>query len=231
MRKSPWQAPRTMSGEPTAPPPSSGPHPLTALREARWRGEGYADITRLREMSAKHERKAAQLQAKIARIHTRIEKLRHSATLIREKAQKVLERIPEFEQEMTQHERNIQAAIGPQRHQTVGSDVTGLHYRVRRLQQKIVDLQHKARKLEHNAAVKTQKTATLKVRADRLAEEAHLEQQEAENFRKRADRLQLTTEGEAAQATTASSPSETPGLPSPSPPRGRGDETRGAGHP
>jgi chromosome segregation ATPase len=190
---------------------------VRAAREARWRGEGYADITKLRELSAKHERQAAAFEARIARVQTKIEKLRHTSTVLREKAQKVLARIPEYEQEMVQHERNIKAAIANQQGRTIGSDVTGQHYRIRQLQQKIVDLQHRARKLEHRAAVKTQQTAALKVRADRYVEQMRVAQQEAENFRKRADRLQLATEGELAAVDSPAAPPDGYALAPPAP--------------
>ncbi len=207
-----------MQGDQPGPPPPSSAAP--APHETRWLGEGYADITKLRELSARHERRAAKIQSRIARLHTKIEKLRHGATILREKAGKVLSRVPEYEQEMAQHERDIQAAIGhqPASTQTIGSDITALHYRIRQLQQKIVDLQHRARRIEHRAAIKTQQSAVLKVKADRLNEQVQAEQREAQNYRKRADRLQLTTEGDAAPAAAP------PAGPPPGPPVLDGDD-------
>jgi peptidoglycan hydrolase CwlO-like protein len=187
---------------------------LQSLRESRWLGQGYADITKLREIAAKYDRASARFQARAARLHTRIEKLRHVSTVLREKAQRALAEIPEIEQEMAQHERDIKTATDRTGGVVVGSDVTGLHYRIRKLQQKIVDLQHKARTLEHRAAVKTQKTAELKIKADQLLERSRLEQLEAESYRQRADRLQMATESEV-QARLHAPPSGSAGEGSP----------------
>ncbi|HEV2165543.1 MAG TPA: hypothetical protein VGS23_00980 [Thermoplasmata archaeon] len=182
---------------PSGPPAPGAPSP-TMHRESRWLGQGYADITKLREVAAKHDRLATRAQTRAARIQTRIERLRHGATVLREKGQHVLEKVPELQQEIAQLERDIQTgsqrvgAIG------IGSDVTSLQVRLRKLQQKIVNLQHKSRTLEHRAAQRTQKSAELKVKVDRLLELSRLEEQEAASFRQRADRLQLATEGEVA---------------------------------
>jgi len=195
-----------------APPPATSSSPSVHLTgTSRWLGEGYADITKLRELAAKHERLAAKIQARVARLHTKIEKLRHNATLLREKSEKVLSRIPEYQQEMVQHERTIQTTTSQQTTHTVGSDITGLHYRIRQLQQKVVDVQHRARRIEHRAAVKTQQSAVLKVKADRLLEQVRAAQIEAQNYQKRADRLQMATESEAAQIAAATSPPPPPG--------------------
>jgi hypothetical protein len=83
--------------------------------------------------------------------------------------------------------------------------VTSLHYRVRKLQQKIVDLQHKARTYDHRAAMRTQKTAELKIKSDRYLEQSKLEEAEAVAYRQRADRLQAATEGEVAARLGTSS--------------------------
>src|SRR5208282_6329460 len=120
------------------------------------------------------------------------------ATLLREKAQKVLAEIPEIDQHRVQHERDIAAATGGKVGVAVTSDVTSLHYRVRKLQQKVVDKQQKARHLELRAAMKTQKTAELKVKVDRYVETSRLEEQEAVAFKQRADRLQMISEHEVA---------------------------------
>lgn len=194
------------------PPPASAPTPSVHLTGSTrfLGGEGFADITKLRELAAKYERLAAKIQAKMARLHTKIEKLRHQATLLREKAETVLERIPEYQQEMAQHERTIQASTSQQTTHTVGSDITGLHYRIRQLQQKIVDVQHRARRIEHRAAVKTQASAVLKVKADRLVEQIRAAQTEAQNYLRRADRLQMTTEAEAAQYAAVPPPPPPP---------------------
>jgi chromosome segregation ATPase len=206
------------------PPPATSPTPSVHLTgTSRWLGgEGYADITKLRELAAKNERLAAKIQAKVARLHTKIEKLRHQSTLLREKAETVLQKIPEYQQEMAQHERTIQTTTSQQTHHTVGSDITGLHYRIRQLQQKIVDVQHKARRIEHRAAVKTQQSAVLKVRADRLNDQVRAAQIEAQNYQKRADRLQLATESDAAQYAAVAPPP-----PPPAPPPSDASETPG----
>ncbi len=199
-------------------PPSAPATPLAA-RQSRWIGQQYADITKLRELAARHDRAAARAQQRVARLNTRIEKLRHQATLLREKSQRVLAEIPEIEQEIKQHERDIEAATNRPGGTAIGSDVTNLHYRVRKMQQKVVDRQQKARALELRAATKTQKTAELKVKVDRYHEVARLAEQEAAAYRQRADRLQLVTEtdvaahlksGAAASAGTSDSPQRSP---------------------
>lgn len=200
-------------------PPSSGPLSSgpTVHRESRWLGQGYADMTKLREVAAKHERLATRQHQRAARINTRIEKLRHAAAVLREKAQAVLQRIPDLETEMGQHERNVKVASERTGGISIGSDVTELQVRIRKLQQKVVDLQHKSRTLEHRAAMKTQKTAELKVKVDHALEKAKLEEQEAAAYRQRADRLQIATQGEAAARLSG-----TPGGESFPPPPGPG---------
>ncbi len=180
------------------PPPSSGVTTPFMHRQSRWLGQGYADITKLREFAAKHDRTAGRMNQRASRINTKIEKLRHQATILREKGQRVLAEIPEIEQQMKQHERDIEAGTNQAGGAQVGSDITSLHYRVRKLQQKVVDKQQKARTLEHRAAMKNQKTAELKVKVDRYLESARLEEQEAAAYRQRADRLQMITETDVA---------------------------------
>ncbi len=195
-------------------PGSGAPSSPTLHRESRWLGQGYADITKLREVAAKHDRLGTRAQSRAARIQTRIERLRHGATVLREKGQHVLEKIPEIQQEITQLERDIGA--GTQRAGTisVGSDITSLQVRMRKLQQKIINLQHKSRTYEHRAAQRTQKSAELKVKVDRLLEIARLEEQEAASFRQRADRLQIATEGEVAARVGSVPPPNEPSHPS-----------------
>jgi len=186
-----------------APPQSTtGATPLAA-RRSRWIGQQYADITKLREIAARHDRASARANQRVARLNTRIDKLRHQATLLRERGQRVLAEIPEIEQHMKQHERDIDAATKKTGGAPIGSDVTGLHYKVRKLQHKVVDKQQKARALELRAATKTQKTAELKVKVDRYVETARLEEQEAVAFRQRADRLQMISEHEVADQIRA----------------------------
>ncbi len=203
-----------------SPPGAPAPSGPSVHREARWLGQGYADITKLREIAAKHQRLATKNEQRAARLNTRIERIRHQATILREKAQTTLQRIPDLEQEMSQHERDIKARTEHTGGISVGSDVTNLQYRIRKLQQKVVDLQHKSRTLEHKAAIKTQKTAELKVKVDRFLELARLEEQEAASYQQRADRLQMATQGEVAERLTGtpqggagSGPSDTPGSP------------------
>jgi len=191
----------TGGGEPSS--TGAGATPLQA-RRSRWIGQQYADITKLRELAAKHDRAASRAQQRVARLNTRIEKLRHQATLLREKGQRTLAEIPEIEQQMKQHERDIAAATNRSGGAPPGSDVTALHYRVRKLQQKVVDKQQKSRALELRAATKTQKTAELKVKVDRYVETSRLEEQEAVAYRQRADRLQMVTEHDVADHLKAS---------------------------
>jgi len=185
------------------PPNTGGTTTPLQHRQSRWLGQGYADITKLREMAAKHDRAAGRMNQRASRLNTRIEKLRHQSTVLREKAQRALGQIPEIEQKMKQHERDIEAATNQSGGAPVGSDVTSLHYRVRKLQQKVVDRQQRARTLEHRAAMKTQKTAELKVKVDRYLESARLQEQEANAYRQRADRLQLITETDVAASLKA----------------------------
>jgi peptidoglycan hydrolase CwlO-like protein len=206
------------------PPEVPGPGTPLAARRSRWIGQQYADITKLREHAARHDRASARAQQRVARINTRIEKLRHQATLLREKAQRVLGEIPEIEQQIKQHERDIAASTGQRQGSGAGggahpvgmtSDVTSLHYRIRKLQQKVVDKQQKSRHLELRAAQKTQKTAELKVKVDRYTETARLEEQEANAYRQRADRLQAASESDVAShlAATATPAPPPAGLP------------------
>jgi hypothetical protein len=109
---------------------------------------------------------------------------------------------------MAQNDRDIKAATQRSPGPTIGSDVTGLHYKNRKLQQKIVDLQHKARTYEHKAAQRVQKAAELKIKVDRYLEESKVEEQEAQSYLKRADRLQMATEADlnATRPPTAEAP-------------------------
>jgi peptidoglycan hydrolase CwlO-like protein len=181
------------SGGPEHPYDATHAH-VQAARESRWRGQGYADVTKLRELSAKHDRIGGRLISRQARILTKIERLRHQSTVLREKATDLRNRIPEIQQQMTQNDRVIREATERTKGIVIGSDITALQYKNQKFQQKIVDLQAKAQRLEHRAAMKTQKSAELKVKADGLLERAHQEQLEGQAFRDRADRLQRATE-------------------------------------
>lgn len=205
----------TAGGDPSgaSPPPSSG---ILFHRESRFLGQGYADMTKLRERAAKFDRESSRFQRRAASLNLKIEKLRHAAAVLREKGQSVLAKMPDFESEIAQHERTVKAAQERTHGITIGSDVTELQVRIRKLQQKVVDLQHKARTYEHRAAMKTQKTAELKVKVDQAMERSKLAEQEANSFRSRADRLQLATQGDAA-SRLGGTPSAEPVPPPPGP--------------
>jgi hypothetical protein len=177
------------------PPPSPSHAHIVAARESRWLGQEYADITKLRELSAKHDHLASRWTSRQARVLVKIEKLRHVATVLREKAEAVRGRTPELQQQIDQNSRQIQAQNERTRGIVIGSDVTAMYYRNQKLQQKIVNLKDKAQKLEHKAAIKTQKAAELKVKSDEFLEHARVEALEAQTYRERADRLQKATEG------------------------------------
>jgi chromosome segregation ATPase len=200
-------------GPPGSAPPSAGP---TVHRESRWIGQGYADMTKLRERAAKFDRESSRFQKRAASLNTKIEKLRHAAAVLREKGQTVLGKIPDLESEIGQLERNVRAPHDRLGGISLGSDVTDLQVRIRKLQQKVVNLQHKSRTYEHRASMKTQKTAELKVKVDQALERSKLAEQEAQSFRSRADRLQLATQGEAAERLSGT-PSAEP-MPPPPPP-------------
>jgi peptidoglycan hydrolase CwlO-like protein len=203
-------------GNPTPPPPSHA-H-VMAARESRWLGQEYADITKLREIAAKHDHLASKATAREARFLVKIERLRHVATVLREKAEQTRARVPQLQQEIDQNSRQIQAASERTKGIVVGSDQTALHYRNQKLQQKIVNLKDKAQKLDHRAAIKTQKAAELKVRADQFLEHARAESLEAQQYRERADRLQKATEASFQPTATAAPPPMPATVPPPPPP-------------
>jgi peptidoglycan hydrolase CwlO-like protein len=190
-----------------------------AARESRWLGQEYADITKLREIAAKHDHLASKATAREARVLVKIERLRHVATVLREKAEQTRARVPQLQAEIDQNNRQIQAASERTKGIIVGSDQTALHYRNQKLQQKIVNLKDKAQKLEHRAAIKTQKAAELKVRADQFLEQSRVESLEAQKYRERADRLQQATE--TALPPTAAAPVPLPATVPPPPPQPR----------
>jgi len=202
----------------TPSPAPASPLSVSQLRRSRFLGQQYADVTKLREMAARQDQTAARYEQRVSRLNTKIERLRHQATLLREKGQKVLGGVPEIEQEIKQFQRDADAATA-RRPGFMTSDVTALHYRIRKLQQRVVDLQQRARVLELHAAQRTQKTAELKVKVDRLLEAAQLATQEANQFRQRADRLQLVAEQESgATSAPAGAPSSAPPPSDPSTP-------------
>jgi chromosome segregation ATPase len=207
-----------MSAGGDVPPPPTPAQAAVIHRESRWFGQGYADISKLRELAAKHDRLSSRNQQRAARINTRIEKIRHHAAILREKSQAVLARIPDLESEIAQIERDVKAKNERTAGIQIGSDITNLQYRIRKLQQKVVDLQHKSRTLELRAASRTQKTAELKVKVDRYLELSRLEEQEAITYRQRADRLQIATQGEVAARLTGTPEGGGSNPPPPSPP-------------
>ncbi len=140
-------------------------------------------MTKLRERAAKFDRESSRFQKRAASLNIKIEKLRHVAAVLREKAQTVLSKIPDLESEIGQFERNVKASKDRGGGLSLGSDVTDLQVRIRKLQQKVVNLQHKSRTYEHRAAMRTQKTAELKVKVDQALERAKLAEQEAQAYR------------------------------------------------
>jgi peptidoglycan hydrolase CwlO-like protein len=156
-------------------------------------------------MAAKHDHLASRWVSRQARVLVKIEKLRHVATVLREKAEQVRGRVPELQQEIDQNNRQIQATTERTKGIVIGSDVTALHYRNQKLQQKIVNLKDKAQSLEHRAAIKTQKAAELHVKSDQFLEHSRGEALEAHSYRDRADRLQQATESSLASAQAAAS--------------------------
>ncbi len=180
-----------------SPPVKKTADVVASLRTDRWKGQEYADITKLREIAARHDQASTGYQQRAARLNAKIDKIRHQSTVLREKSQKALQSIPELEQEMAQYERDIKNAMGGHHQSGRSSDATALQYRIRKIQQKIVDRQHKSRTYELKAAQRAQKTAELEVRADHYLEKSKLEEQEAQAYRQRADRLQMVSDQEA----------------------------------
>lgn len=204
-----------MAASPPGPESSEPRAGVASARRSRFLGSQYADVTKLRELSARHQHRAARIHQRISRLNTRIEKLRHQATLLREKAVHQAERRPELEQEVKQQTRDLERAQTGQAPGTLRSDVTGQRYRLRKLQQKVEDLNSRVRSLELRAAQRTQKASELKVKGDQWLEAARLEEEEAARYQQRADRLQSLTDQEAAGPTgTAAAP---PPPPPPSP--------------
>ncbi len=191
-------------GESPAPVPTHA-H-VMAARETRWRGQEYADITKLREHAAKFDHLASKFTSRQARVLVKIERLRHIATVLREKAEETRARVPPIVQEIDQNNRQIQAANERTKGIVVGSDQTSLHYRNQKLQQKVVNLKDRAQKLDHKAAIKTQKAAELKVKSDEFLERSRAAALEAQSYRDRADRLQQATEASLAANVTPPAP-------------------------
>jgi predicted nucleic acid-binding Zn-ribbon protein len=195
----------------------SGTTPL-GHRESRWRTSQYGDITKLREYAAKHAKVAARYQTRAARINTKIEKLRHHSAILREKAEAVLHPIPEWEQEISQYTRNIQASTQRTAGIVVGSDVTTLEVRIRKLRQRVANAKLKSQSLKLKAAQRTQKVTELQVKVNFWMEKSRLEEQESKAYESRADKLQMVSQAETAERLAAQPPGDLPPPPPPPPP-------------
>lgn len=184
------------AGNPPPTPQPVDPNMVQNQRQVRWMGQEYADMTKLREISAKHAHTAARAQARAAHLMTRVDKLRHAATALREKSDKTRSAIPALQNTVTQLNAQIAAAT---RSSTPGvapaSDVTKVQVKARKLQQKVADYERKAASLDLKAAKHTQKASEIKIKADRFLEVARSHEQEAQVYRNRADQLQLAAEG------------------------------------
>lgn len=183
-----------------APPPSTDSggdsNALTAQRQTRWAGQEYADMTKLRELSAQHAHFAARAEARAAHLMLKVDKLRHVATGLREKSVLARSDVPTLEEGIAQ----LNAQIGDAaKHARPGvpptSDVTKLQIQARKLQQKVADKQRRGASLELRAARNTQKASEIKVRADKFLELAREHEQESQVYRQRADQLQMAADG------------------------------------
>lgn len=173
-------------------------------RQARWMGQEYADMTKLREISARHAHVAARAEARAAHLMTRVDKLRHAATATREKSERARSAIPALQQSVAQLNSQIgQATKVTPPGMPPGSDVTKVQLKARRFQQKVADHERKAASLDLRAAKHTQKASAIKIKADRLLEIARSHEQEAQVYRNRADQLQLAAEGRLAPGAGA----------------------------
>ncbi len=197
-------------------PPTGAPEPgaLETQRQSRWLGQEYADMTKLREISARHAHTAARAEARAAHLLTKVDKYRHAATAVPEKAALVRGEIPEMQGMIAQLNGQIADAA---KRATPGlapsTDVMKLQVKARKLQQRAADRERKASGLELKAAKQTQRASELKVKADRLLEIARSHEQESQVYRQRADQLQM------AAAGRLSAPDPTGGSAPPSPPQ------------
>ncbi len=196
--------------------PNPTPQPIDATmvhnqRATRWMGQEYADMTKLREISAKHSHTAARAEARAARLLTHVDRLRHSATALREKSARVRSEVPALQSSITELNTQI---TGAAHNATPGmpptSDITTLQVRARKLQQKIADRERKATGYDLRAARCTQKGSEIKVKADRLLEIARSHEQESQVYRQRADQLQLAADGRLASAGGSGTPPPAP---------------------
>ncbi len=206
----------------SAPQGAEAPSPVVLARRSRFLGEKYADISKLRERAAREEHRAQRIHQRISRLNTRIERLHHQASLLRERAAKAAGTVPSLEQEIGERSAEVERVRAGQTGGYLGSDVTALQYRLRKLQQKVEDAKTRAKGLELRAAQKTQKTQEIHVKVDQLLEVARVREEEAAQLRQRADRLQAVTDQDsggagAPPAASPAAPASPPGRPPSSP--------------
>jgi len=129
-------------------------------------------------------------EARIARPKTKIEKLGRNSRSILDQAQQSLNLIPQYQRELDQCEQTIRTAPAPRPAGGVESDPSGLHYqriqiqntipsemsrlhrRVRSLRERIASAQRKGRHLEEVAAARARRAAVLQTEVDRLMSQA-----------------------------------------------------------
>lgn len=181
-------------------------------RQVRWMGQEYADMTKLREISASHAHTAARAEARAAHLMTKVDKLRHSATSLREKSERIRGGIPALQNTVAQLNGQIaQASKMTAPGVAPASDITKLQVKARKFQQKSADYERKAASLDLRAAKHTQRASEIKIKADRLLEIARSHEQEAQVYRNRADQLQLAAEGRlAASGSSGGAPPAPP---------------------
>lgn len=166
-------------------------------------GQEYADMTKLREISARHAHIAARAEARAARLMTSVDKLRHNATALREKSERSRSYVPGLQNTVTQLNTQIaEATRAAHSGAAPSSDVTNLQVRARKLQQRIANYERRAAAVDFKAARATQKASEIKIKADRLLEIARSHEQESQVYRNRADQLQLAAEGRLAAGST-----------------------------
>ncbi len=167
-------------------------------RSARFTSLGYQNITKLREEAAKYERMAFRERARSAKFNTVMEKHRHRATVLREKEQATLAKIPDLETEQQEQQKLLQmGASGTSSGAVQPHEQSKIHVRIRKLQQKMANLQRRAKTLEHKAAHHLQIASQKKVLSDAAIEKAKQWEAEARQYTLMADRMQKATEPES----------------------------------
>lgn len=185
-----------VSSSTTAPPPSGST--LDVDRSARFTSLGYQNITKLREEAARYERMAFKERARSAKFNTVMEKHRHRATVYREKEQSTLGKIPDLETEQQEQQKLLQmGASGTATGAVQPHEQSKIHVRIRKLQQKMANLQRRAKTLEHKAAHHLQIASQKKVLSDAAIEKAKQWEAEARQYTLMADRMQKATEPES----------------------------------